>query len=178
VRNQQSLLAAAAEVFVESGVDAPIRRIATRAGVGMGTIYRHFPTRADLVSAVYRHQIDACVEAGPRLLAEAESPFDALRRWIDLFVDFLVTKHGLAEVMRPDSDRFGALHTQLLESLLPVCTQLFDAAVAAGQIVPDLKPYELMRGIGNLCLGRGDDRYDPRRLIEVLLRGLRQPPLV
>src|SRR6478735_3657254 len=86
LRNQQTLLAAAAEVFVTSGVDAPIREIAARAGVGMATIYRHFPTRADLVTAVYRHQIEACVEAGPKLLASAESPFDALRQWIDLFV--------------------------------------------------------------------------------------------
>src|SRR5215475_11769308 len=96
VRNQQTLLAAAAEVFVTSGVDAPIREIATKAGVGLGTIYRHFPTRADLVTAVYRHQIEACAEAGPRLLASAGSPLDALRQWIGLFIDFLVTKHGLA----------------------------------------------------------------------------------
>ncbi|MFJ8433956.1 TetR/AcrR family transcriptional regulator [Kitasatospora sp. NPDC094019] len=176
LRNQRTLLTAAAEVFVESGVDAPIRRIAARAGVGMGTIYRHFPTRADLVTAVYRHQIEACVEAGPRLLAEADSPYDALRAWIDLFVDFLVTKHGLAEVLQSDTDRFGSLHA-LLERLLPVCAQLLDAAESAGEITGHLKPYELMRGIGNLCIGRdGDDRYDPRRLIDVLLTGLRSVP--
>ena len=69
LRNQQTLLAAAAAVFVTSGVDAPIREIAARAGVGIGTIYRHFPTRADLVVAVYRHQVEACAEAGPALLA-------------------------------------------------------------------------------------------------------------
>ncbi len=106
-RNRQTVLAAAADVFVTSGVDAPIREIASRAGVGMGTIYRHFPTRADLVTAVYRHQIEECAEAGPRLSAEADSPFDALRRWIDLFVDFLVTKHGLADALQSDSDRFA-----------------------------------------------------------------------
>ena len=71
LRNQQTLLDAAAEVFVTSGVDAPIREIAARAGVGIGTIYRHFPTRADLVVAVYRHQVEACAEAGPALLASA-----------------------------------------------------------------------------------------------------------
>ena len=64
-RNEQALLAAAAAVFVTSGVDAPVRDIAARAGVGMGTIYRHFPTRADLIIAVYRHQVEACAEAGP-----------------------------------------------------------------------------------------------------------------
>jgi AcrR family transcriptional regulator len=107
VRNQQTLLAAAAEVFVTSGVDAPIRQIAAKAGVGMGTIYRHFPTRADLVTTVYRHQIQTCAEAGPSLLASAESPVDALRQWIDLFVDFLVTKHGLAGALQSDSSRFA-----------------------------------------------------------------------
>ncbi|MEG3626962.1 TetR/AcrR family transcriptional regulator [Streptomyces poriticola] len=175
-RNEQAVLTAAAEVFVSSGVDAPIRRIAARAGVGMGTVYRHFPTRADLVTAVYRHQIEECAEAGPRLLAEAGSPFAALRQWINLFVDFLVTKHGLADALQSDSSRFAALHTYFLDRLLPVCTQLLDAAVEAGDIRPGTQPYELMRGIGNLCIGRDSDpRYDPRRLIELLLRGLRHP---
>ncbi|MER5204908.1 TetR/AcrR family transcriptional regulator [Streptomyces sp. NPDC002825] len=175
VRNQQTLLDAAAEVFVRSGVDAPIREIAARAGVGLGTLYRHFPTRAELVTAVYRHQIDACAEAGPNLLAEAASPFDALRQWTDLFVDFLVTKHGLADALQSDSDRFAALHTHFLDRLMPACAQLLDAATEAGDIRPGIQPYELMRGIGNLCIGRDTDpRYDPRRLIELLLQGLRQ----
>ncbi|WP_433129338.1 TetR/AcrR family transcriptional regulator [Micromonospora sp. CA-240977] len=177
VRNQETLLAAAAEVFVTAGVDAPIRQIAARAGVGMGTIYRHFPTRADLVTAVYRHQIEACAEAAPSLLASANSPFDALRQWIDLFVDFLVTKHGLADALQSDTSRFAALHTYFLERLEPACAQLLAAAVDAGDISPGTQPYELMRGIGNLCIGRDSDpRYDPRRLIELLLRGLRQAP--
>lgn len=107
VRNQQTLLSAAAKVFVTSGVDAPIRQIAAEAGVGMGTIYPHFPTRADLVTAVYRHQIEACAEAGPSLLAGADSPFHALRQWIDLFVDFLVTNHGLADRLTPPRVRRG-----------------------------------------------------------------------
>jgi AcrR family transcriptional regulator len=173
VRNQQTLLTAAAEVFVTSGVDAPIRQIAAKAGVGMGTIYRHFPTRADLVTAVYRHQIEACAEAGPSLLSSADSPFDALRQWIDLFVDFLVTKHGLADALQSDSSRFAALHTYFLDRLEPVCAQLLGAAVDAGDIRPGTQPYELMRGIGNLCIGRDSDpRYDPRRLIDLLLQGL------
>ncbi|MFK4599742.1 TetR/AcrR family transcriptional regulator [Streptomyces pristinaespiralis] len=176
LRNQRTVLTAAAEEFVISGVDAPIRRIAARAGVGMATIYRHFPTRADLVTAVYRHQIEACAEAGPILLADTDSPFDALRRWIDLFVDFLVTKHGLADALQSDSDRFAALHTHFLDRLLPVCAHLLDAAVEAGEVRPGVQPYELMRGIGNLCVGRDSDpRYDPRRLIDLLLQGLRQP---
>jgi AcrR family transcriptional regulator len=175
VRNQQALLAGAAAVFVTSGVDAPIREIAARAGVGIGTIYRHFPTRADLVVAVYRHQVEACAEAGPALLADAGSPFAALREWVDLFVDFLVTKHGLANALQSDSGGFEALHAYFLERLVPVCALLLDAAVEADEIRPGTTAYELMHGIGNLCVGRGNDpRYDPRRLVELLLRGLRR----
>ncbi|MGW6058125.1 TetR/AcrR family transcriptional regulator [Streptomyces sp. NPDC055189] len=176
VRNQQKLLAAAAEVFTTSGVDAPIREIAAKAGVGMGTIYRHFPTRADLVVAVFRHQVEACAEAGPSLLAGNESPLAALRQWIDVFVDFLVTKHGLANTLQPDSSGFTALHTYFLDRLLPVAEQLLDAAADAGEIRSGTQPYELMRGIGNLCIGPDTDpRYDPRRLVALLLQGLQQP---
>ncbi|URN06385.1 TetR/AcrR family transcriptional regulator [Actinomadura madurae] len=175
LRNQQALLAAAGEVFVTSGVDAPIREIAARAGVGVGTIYRHFPTRSDLVVAVYRHQVEACAEAGPTLLETTGSPFEALRQWIDLFVDFLVTKHGLAEAMQSDASGFEALHTYFLDRLEPVATRLVEAAVEAGEIGPRVETYELMRGIGNLCIGRGGSRdYDPRRLIELLLLGLQR----
>ncbi len=176
LRNQQTLLAAAAEVFVTSGVDAPIRAIAARAGVGIGTIYRHFPTRADLVIAVYRHQVEACAKAGPTLLADAGSPFAALRQWVDLFVDFLVTKHGLANALQSDSSSFDALHTYFVDRLVPVCAQLLDAAANAGEIRPGTQAYELMRGIGKLCSGRDSDpRYVPRRLVELLLQGLQRP---
>ncbi len=99
VRNQKKLLAAAAEVFVTSGVDAPVRKVAARAGVGMGTLYRHFPTRADLVVAVFRHQVEELAEAGPRLLADTVSPLTALRQWIDLFADF--PRHQARPSRRP-----------------------------------------------------------------------------
>src|SRR5437588_8412256 len=89
-RNQAALLDAAAAVFVASGVEAPIRDIAARAGVGTATIYRHFPTRADLIIAVYRHQVEALAEAGPDLLAGSATPSAALGRWMDLFVDFVI----------------------------------------------------------------------------------------
>ncbi|MFG2436801.1 TetR/AcrR family transcriptional regulator [Streptomyces sp. NPDC048508] len=174
-RNQESLLDAAAAIFAESGVEAPVRDVAARAGVGTATIYRHFPTRADLIIAVYRHQVEACAEAGPALLAAGPSPYAALTRWIDLFVDFLVTKHGLAAVLQPDNTAFDGLHTYFLDRLLPVCTHLLDAAADSGEIRPDLKAYELMRGVGNLCIGAGNDpRYDARRLVTLLIAGLRR----
>uniref|UniRef100_UPI0035BE32B3 TetR/AcrR family transcriptional regulator n=1 Tax=Streptomyces lydicus TaxID=47763 RepID=UPI0035BE32B3 len=175
-RNEETLLDAAAAVFVTSGVEAPVRDIAAKAGVGMGTIYRHFPTRADLIIAVYRHQVDACAEAGPTLLATSATPYAALGRWIDLFVDFLVTKHGLAAVLQSDNTGFETLHAYFLDRLVPVCAQLLDAAADAGEIRSDLAAYELMRGVGNLCIGAdGDSRYDARRLVELLIAGLRRP---
>jgi AcrR family transcriptional regulator len=174
-RNEQVLLSAAAAVFVASGVEAPVRDIAAKAGVGLGTIYRHFPTRADLVIAVYRHQVDACAEAGPALLASGNAPHAALTQWIGLFVDFLTTKHGLAAALQSDNARFETLHAYFLDRLVPVCAQLLDAAAAAGEIRPDIDAYGLLRGIGNLCAGAGgDSRYDARRMVGLLVAGLRQ----
>ncbi|TCO60978.1 TetR/AcrR family transcriptional regulator [Actinocrispum wychmicini] len=175
-RNKETLLDAAAAIFITAGVEAPVRDIAAKAGVGTATIYRHFPTRADLVIAVYRHQVDACAEAGPALLATSPTPHVALGRWVDLFVDFLVTKHGLAVALQSDHAGFETLHAYFLDRLLPVCTQLLDAAAASGEIRPDLSAYQLMRGVGNLCIGADSDpRYDARQLVELLVAGLRQP---
>ncbi len=177
-RNEQTLLEAAAAVFVTSGVDAPVREVAARAGVGMGTVYRHFPTRADLIVAVYRHQVEACAVAGPVLSATSDSPFSALTRWIDLFVDFLATKHGLAAVLQSGNADFATLHDYFLDRLVPVCTQLLEAAADAGESRSDVSAYELMRGIGNVCVGATDaadtaPRYDARRLVDLLVAGLR-----
>ncbi|WP_012183268.1 TetR/AcrR family transcriptional regulator [Salinispora arenicola] len=176
-RNERSLLDAAGAAFLAAGVDVPVRDIAARAGVGVGTIYRHFPTRADLIVAVYRHQVEACAEAGPTLLATSDTPYAALARWIDLFVDFLVTKHGLAEALQSDDATFEALHAYFLDRLVPVCARLLDAAATAGEVRPDVAAYELMRGVGNLCIGAGrDPRYEARRLVGLLIAGLRRYP--
>jgi len=172
-RNEQALLAAAAAVFVASGVEAPVRDIAAAAGVGLGTLYRHFPTRADLIVAVYRHQVEACAEAGPILLAQGGSPHAALGQWVNLFVDFLATKHGLAAVLQPNSVGFAALHAYFLDRLVPVCAQLLAAAAEAGEISPDVEAYQLIRGIGNLCVGANDPRYHARHLVGFLVAGLR-----
>jgi AcrR family transcriptional regulator len=173
-RNEQALLDAAAAAFVTAGVDAPVRDVAARAGVGMGTIYRHFPTRADLVIAVYRHQVETCAQAGPDLLASSSSPYAALTQWVGLFVDFLVTKHGLAAALQSGNPRFESLHAYFLDRLVPVCAQLLDAAAGAGQIGPGEDAFGLMYAIGNLCAGiSGDARYDARRMVGLLIAGLR-----
>jgi AcrR family transcriptional regulator len=173
-RNEEALLDAAAAVFVASGVEAPIRDIAVRAGVGTATIYRHFPTRADLIVAVYRHQVEALADAGPALLATSATPHAALARWIDRFVDFLVTKQGLAAVLQSDDPCFDPLHSYFLDRLEPVCAQLLDAAADSGEIRPGVDAYELMRGVGGLCAGGNNPRYDARRLVEPLIAGLRR----
>ena len=175
VRNEGAILEAAARVFSTSGVDAPVREVAAAAQVGMGTLYRHFPTRADLMVAVYRHQIDACAEAGPALLASAPSPYVAVLEWTHLFVDFLGTKHGLARVWSGDADGFTALHQLFLTRLVPVLSDLMAAATAAGEIRADISPYELVRAVGDLVAwATPDPDYDVRRIVTLLVTGLRE----
>jgi AcrR family transcriptional regulator len=174
-RNQQTLLDAAAAVFVRAGVDAPVRDIAAEAGVGMGTIYRHFPTRADLVVAVFRHQLDALADATATTPAAGETPYEALRSWVARFADFLVTKHGLAEALHSDQAGFESLHAEFVDRLLPVLDQLLKASAAAGHTRADIRAYDLMLGIGNLCIGvETFPDYHARRMIELLLAGLAQ----
>ncbi|WP_308211806.1 SbtR family transcriptional regulator [Actinoallomurus soli] len=104
------------------------------------------------------------------------APHAALEHWIGRFADFLVTRHGLATVLQSDQAGFEVLHTYFLDRLIPVCTQLLKAAAAVGEIRADLGAYELMRGVGNLCIGADSDpRYDPCRLVKVLTAGLRAP---
>src|SRR5699024_1136147 len=175
-RNEEALLGAAADVFVHSGVNAPVRAIAAEAGVGTGTIYRHFPTRSALISAVYRHQVQECAEAGPRLLRESATAQEALRAWMDLFVECLVTKHGLADTLTSDSPGAGDLHAYFLGRLIPVCDRLLQAAAREQELGAVISAYELMRGVGNLCIiGSEEGCYHPRPLVQLLLSGLFAP---
>ncbi|MYY04559.1 TetR/AcrR family transcriptional regulator [Streptomyces sp. ATexAB-D23] len=173
-RTRNGVLAAAAAVFVDQGVQAPIRDIAERAGVGIGTLYRHFPTRADLVTAVYRHQIDTCAALAPQLLEESASPFTALSHWVDAFVEFLVTKHGLGAALGSGDAGLENLHKLMLDTLVPACATLLDACAAADEVSPDVTAYTLMRAIGNLCITGPDyDRADAGRMVATLLAGCR-----
>ncbi|RIJ77824.1 TetR/AcrR family transcriptional regulator [Nakamurella silvestris] len=175
-RSEQTLLDAAAAVFLASGVDAPVREIATKAGVGVGTIYRHFPTRAELVVAVYRHQVEACADAGPRLLADSVTAEAALRSWVALFVEFLVTKHGLAGALHGDDAGSDALHTYFVERLVPVCGSLLEAALGAVDTAPAVDAYNVLKGIGNLCIGAATDaRYEADVLVQLFVTGVLAP---
>lgn len=165
-RNKQVVLDAAAAVFLRLGVEAPVREIADEAGTGVGTIYRHFPTRADLVVGVFKHQLDALGELG-------DQAGTSLRTWIMQFADFLVTKHGLADALASDQAGFERLHAEFVERLVPVCERLLRAEIDAGRARDDVRPFELMRAVGNLCIGAEDRQgYDARRMITVLLAGL------
>ncbi|MQY21966.1 TetR/AcrR family transcriptional regulator [Nocardia macrotermitis] len=172
-RNAQIVLDAAATVFARAGVDAPVRDIAAEAGVGMGTVYRHFPTRPDLVVAVFRHQVDG-------LAAEtvaAQAPEEALRSWVARFTDFLVTKHGLAEALHSDQAGFESLHAEFVDRLVPVLGELLQAGVDAGRFRADVRPLDLMISIGNLCIGAGTfPDYRARHMVDVLLAGLSVQP--
>ena len=174
-RTREALLSAAAQVFVERGVQAPIRDIAARAGVGLGTVYRHFPDRAELVVAVYRHQIEECVALADELEGSSE-PGRALQQWVGAFVEFLVTKHGLGMALQSDDSGLQSLHALMLDRLVPACARLVDAAVAHDELDPDVTAYVLMRAVGNLCiLGPGYERGDARTMVARLLAGCRPP---
>ena len=173
LRTRSALLDAAAQVFVERGVQAPVRDIAGRAGVGVGTLYRHFPDRAGLVVAVYRHQIDECVALAEELQGSPE-PGRALEEWIGAFVEFLVTKHGLGVALQGDDAGSTSLHALMLEKLVPACGRLVDAAVARDELDPGVTAYALMRAVGNLCiLGAGYEHEDARAMVARLLAGCR-----
>jgi len=175
-RNETALLEAASAVFARSGVDAPVREVAAEAGVGVATLYRHFPSRADLVVAIYRHQVDECADAGPTLLASSPSAFVATREWIHLFVHFLGTKHGLARVWEGDAAGFTALHVLIVDRLVPALDELLDAARSSGEIVAPTSGYQLIRAVGDLvAFAPKDPDYDVRAIVDLLISGLRQP---
>src|SRR6202046_5338728 len=130
-RKMSSILDAAMEVFAKSGVDAPVREIAERAGVGLGTVYRHFRQRSDLIVAAFRTQMDACADAGPDLASKYE-PGEALVRWMQRYMDFVATKRGLAAALHSGDPAYSALPGYFDKRLRPALETLLKAAVAAG----------------------------------------------
>jgi AcrR family transcriptional regulator len=172
-RNIDALLQAAMAVFAISGVDAPVREIAEKAGVGIGTVYRHFPQRADLVAAVFRHEIDACADAAPLLAAEYD-PGEALSRWIQRYVAFLVTKRGLATALHSGNPTFDTLPTYFDKRLLPALRTLLDTAAAAGEVRGDVDADDLLNAVANLSKPSYDEDPDrARRMVALLIDGLR-----
>jgi AcrR family transcriptional regulator len=172
-RNVDSLLKAAKTVFDTSGVDAPAKEIADLAGVGVGTLYRHFPLRSDLVKAVVESGIDACAAAGPELSLVHE-PGDALAEWLRRYTAFLGTKRGLAPALHSGDPAYAALPGYFLEKVGPALAALLDAAAASGAVRDDVSAHDLLYAIANLCMpvpGRGPE-YN-QRMVALLVDGLR-----
>ncbi|WP_432510746.1 TetR/AcrR family transcriptional regulator [Kineococcus sp. SYSU DK001] len=173
-RSREALLTAAAAAFVEHGVQAPVRDVAERAGVGVGTVYRHFPTRADLVAAVYRHQVRECTDLAASLREQPIPAFEALERWVAAFVDFLVTKHGLGEALLSDDPGLANLHALVLDELVPACASLLRAGQDAGEVDPQVTALTLLRAVGNLSIpGPGYGGDEARQMVARLLAGCR-----
>lgn len=175
-RNLTTLLQAAKEVFAEAGLDAPVRQIAERAGVGVGTVYRHFPRRPDLIAAVFRREMDACADAAETLAADYP-PYEALRRWMRCFVDLAATKHGMAQALHSGDPAFNALPARREQRFRPAFRTLFEAAVASGEIHGDIGADDFLNAAAHLCLSVSDARPEQAQsLVALLVRGLRVSP--
>lgn len=172
-RSIDSLLRAALAVFSTSGVDAPVREIAEKAGVGIGTVYRNFPQRADLVAAVFRQEIDACAEAAPRLAGE-HAPGEALARWMQRYAAFVATKRGLASALHSGDPTFDSLPAYFKQRLEPALRKLLDAAEAAGEIRGDVDAEDLLNAVARLCMSAPDNKPgSAERMVALLADGLR-----
>ncbi|MEG3166281.1 helix-turn-helix domain-containing protein [Sphingomonas sp. PB2P19] len=172
-RNEDAVLEAAKAVFTESGVDATVREIAARAGVGMGTLYRRFPTRSDLIAAVFRREVDACAAEASTLAADHQ-PGEALARWLRRYSVFLGTKKGLATALHSGDPAFGPLPAYFRARFEPALASLLAAAAAANEGRADIEPYDLLRAIGNLSVASGDDgAAHTARMLDLLIDGLR-----
>jgi AcrR family transcriptional regulator len=172
-RSLDALLHAAKAVFATSGVDAPVREIADKAGVGLGTLYRHFPQRSDLIAAVFRREIDACADAAPILSAE-HRPFDALARWMQRYATFVAAKRGLAKALHSGDPAFDNLPGYFDQRLRPALRTLLVAATAAGDVRADVDADELLGAVASLCMSThnaGPGRAE--RMVALLVDGLR-----
>jgi AcrR family transcriptional regulator len=172
-RNIDALLEAAKTAFATSGVDVPAKEITALAGVGVGTLYRHFPRRSDLVVAVLEREIDACADAGPALSA-AHEPLDALTQWLDRYTTFVATKRGLATALHSGDPAFDALPGYFFERLGPVLSDLLDAATSTGEIRAGVSAKDLLTAISLLSHPAPDtDRDYSQRMVGLLIDGLR-----
>ncbi len=175
-RNIEALLHAAMTVFARDGVDAGVRQIAEEAGVGVGTVYRHFPQRSDLIIAVFRREVDACAEAAVALAAD-HPPGEALARWIQRFVDFISTKRGLGAALHSGDAAYAPLPDYFNDRLRPAMRMLLAAAQATGEVRSGVDPDDLLTAVASLCGPRpGTDPEHPRRMVALLIDGLRSRP--
>jgi AcrR family transcriptional regulator len=175
-RNRDTLLAVATRVFASSAAEPSMRAIAREAGVGIATLYRHFPTRESLVDAVYQDQVKRLTRGARELLAQLP-PAEAMRRWMDLFGDWLATKHGMTDTLLAmiESGEIAAAHTRT--ELLDAITAILDAGRAAGDLRADVSAEDIAASLLGIfgVAGKLGDRAQAGRLLNLLMDGLRPP---
>ena len=176
-RNRERLIDAAKTAFADAGADVSLGEIARRAGVGIGTLYRHFPNRDAIVEAVYRREVRQLGESATRLL-EQLAPGEALRQWMRLFVDYIATKKLIASALGAlpggASDLYAASGAQIGEAI----ARLVERAAKAGDIRSDVEPGDIMRALAGLSYGAASPGWQASalRLIDVLMDGLKSAP--
>jgi AcrR family transcriptional regulator len=174
VRNRDRLLVAAHDVFSAGGPDASLEAVARTAGVGIGTLYRHFPTREALFQAVYRREVDQLVDLAVTLAAEAP-PLEALRRWLHANVGMVATKKGMLAALAPAAGSSTELYAHSAAQSARSVGNLMAAAVAAGEIRDDIAPEDVMRALIGMCYTRDQPGWQATviRLVDVFVDGLR-----
>ena len=173
-RNRDKLLIVAVDAFAEHGIEASLEDIARKAGVGIGTLYRHFPTRDCLMEAVYRRQVELLCDAAPELLGTHE-PDEALTIWMERFVGYVATKRGMAMALKAvigkDSELFAYVHGRVREAV----SMLLKAAAESGAIRSDVDAPDLLKALSGICLvsDQPDWQDQAHRLVSLLHDGLR-----
>ena len=173
-RNRERVLEAAKAVFSAGGADASLEAVARGAGVGIGTLYRHFPTREALYEAVYRREVEQLGDLAEQLKNEAK-PVDALRRWLRSNVEFVATKKGMSAALALAAHGSAELHSYTFDRLTGAVGALLDRAVAAGEIRSDVSPEDLLRALVGMCYMHDQPGWQSTvlRLLDVFVDGLR-----
>jgi AcrR family transcriptional regulator len=177
-RNRERVLEAAKVVFSAGGPDASLEAVARRAGVGIGTLYRHFPTREALFEAVYRREVEQLGELAEQLKSEP-LPVEALRRWLHSNVEFVATKKGMSAALALAAHgKSSELIAFSFERLTKAVGALLDRAVAAGEIRADVSPEDLLRALIGMCYLHDQPGWQASviRLLDVFIDGLRVRP--
>ncbi|MBO4226709.1 TetR/AcrR family transcriptional regulator [Bradyrhizobium neotropicale] len=174
VRNRERVLEAAKAVFSAGGPEASLEAVARHAGVGIGTLYRHFPTREALYEAVYRREVDQLGDLAEQLNEEAD-PVEALRHWLHANVQFVATKKGMAAALALVAHGSPELHAYSLDRLTKAIAALLARAVAAGEIRADISAEDVLRALIGLCYMHDQAGWQSTvlRLLDVFIDGLR-----
>ena len=175
IRNRERLLEAATEIFSAGGPQASLEAVARKAGVGIGTLYRHFPTRDALFEAVYRHEVDLLGDLAERL-AKVEAPVEALKTWLQANVRLVATKKGMIEALQLAAHGSSELKAYSYDRMIGAIRLLLDRAVKAGEVRGDVPPEDLLRTLVGIYYSQGTGDWQPTalRMVDVFVDGLRK----